>query len=139
MELRKFIEKTVKEFLNEQINTDMIKYYGKLTSKEIEWLVRIGRRSYSGSELRPIFYNDTFIGGISWNLGGIDYIEFLPEFINKGYLKYIVYDNIDNNNNNVIFVSASDKLKKQLSNYGQVFYDEDTDHTIVKIDDVNKS
>jgi hypothetical protein len=138
MELRKFIEKTVKEFLNEQINTDMIKYYGKLTSKEIEWLVRIGRRSYSGSELRPIFYNDTFIGGISWNLGGIDYIEFLPEFINKGYLKYIVYDNIDNNNN-VIFVSASDKLKKQLSNYGQVFYDEDTDHTIVKIDDVNKS
>ena len=134
--MKKYIKTSFSEYLKE--NIDLLKYYGKVSKEEENWLIRTGRKSYSGGELRPIFYDNKMIGGISWNLGGIDYIEFLPEFINKGYLKYIVYDNIDNNNN-VIFVSASDKLKKQLSNYGQVFYDEDTDHTIVKIDDVNKS
>lgn len=122
--------KYIKLFEN-YITNDDIKYHGKLSKDEIEWLVRTGKRSYSGGELRPIFYKDKLIGGINWDLGGIDYIQFLPEYINKGYLKYIVYDNIENGE--VKFVSASDELKEKLANYGKVSYDKNTDITTVKI------
>jgi hypothetical protein len=108
-----------------------IKYYGKVTKKEEDWLIIRGRASYSGGELRPIFLNDIFIGGISWNLGGIDYIIFLPEFKNKGYLKYIVHDNIENGRTD--FVSASNDLEKKLSNYGDVYRNPNNDITSVII------
>ena len=71
-------------------------------------------------------------GGISWNLGGIDYIEFLPKYKDKGYLKYLVYDNMDKNGE-VKFVTASDELTKKLSNYGNIDYDQNTDITSVTL------
>lgn len=129
MGLRKLIQTTIRECLNEQINTNNIKYFGEVNLDEKNWLVRTGRKSYSGGELTPIFHNNTMIGGISWNLGGIDYLEFLPEYKNKGFLKYVVYDNIDNGI--VKFVSASDELKDKLSNYGDIKYDENNDTTTV--------
>lgn len=127
--MRKFIATTISDYLNENVEVDSIKYFGKLTPKEHEWLIITGRRSYSGGELRPIFYNNIMIGGISWNLGGIDYLQFIPKYKNKGFLKYIVYDNAENNI--VKFVSASDELKEKLSNYGHVYYDENDDITTV--------
>ena len=130
--LKKYIAIKIKKFINENLNTDEIKYFGKVTKKEEEWLVRTGRKSYSGGELRPIFFNDTMIGGISWNLGGIDYLEFIPKYKNKGYLKYIVYDNADENNE-VKFVTASDELIQKLNNYGTISYDQNTDITILNL------
>ena len=120
--------KKFESFENEDFE---IKYFGKLTEIELNWLIKTGRKSYSGGELRPIFLNDKMIGGISWNLGGIDYIQFLPEYKGKGYLKYIVKDNIEGGK--VKFVSASPELTGKLKNYGVVTYDYDTDITTVHI------
>ncbi len=125
--LKKYIKTSFSEYLKE--NIDLLKYYGKVSKEEENWLVRTGRKSYSGGELRPIFYDNKMIGGISWNLGGIDYIEFLPKYKNKGYLKHVVNDNIENGV--VKFVSASDELQSKLKNYGELSYDESTDITTV--------
>lgn len=127
--MKNYIKTSFSEYLKENIN--LLKYYGKVSKDEENWLVRTGRKSYSGGELRPILYDNKMIGGINWNLGGIDYIEFLPKYKNKGYLKHVVKDNIENGV--VKFVSASDELKDKLKNYGEVSYDEPTDITTVKI------
>lgn len=119
------------DYVKENISNSTIKYFGNLTDYEHGWLIRTGRKSYSGGELRPIFLNGNMIGGISWNLGGIDYLDFLPKYLNKGFLKYIVYDNVENNK--VKFVTASTELIQKLSNYGVVSYDENTDITTVNI------
>jgi hypothetical protein len=71
------------------------------------------------------------IGGIHYGMGGIDYIEFKPEFIGKGYLKTIIYDNVDNGKVN--FVSASPDLIKKLKNYGTLIYNEDNDITTLHV------
>lgn len=124
----KFI-KSREEFLKENISN--IKYFGQISEQEEKWLIRNGKKSYSGGELRPIFIDNKMVGGISWSLGGIDYIQFLPEYKNMGLLKYVVKDNIENGM--VKFVTASDELTQKLSNYGEVSYDESTDITSVKI------
>jgi hypothetical protein len=123
--------KNLKKFESFENKDFSIKYFGKLTKDELNWLIRKGRKSYSGGELTPIFLNDKMIGGISWNLGGIDYIEFLPEYKGKGYLKYIVKDNIDDGK--VKFVSASPELTDKLKKYGVVTYNENNDITTVHI------
>lgn len=120
------MKELIRKILKEEIVNDPLKYYGKLSKEEINWLVRRGRASYSGGELRPIIFNGVMIGGISWNLGGIDYLEFLPKYRNKGYLKHLVYDNVDENGE-VKFVTASDELVKKLSNYGDIEYDKNND------------
>jgi hypothetical protein len=123
--------------LIKKILTEGLKYFGKLSDDEINWLVRTGRRSYSGGELRPIFIDGTMIGGISWNLGGIDYIQFLPKYKNKGLLKQVVFDNIDENGI-VKFVSTSPELTEKLKNYGTVTYNEDNDITTLHVDRTSK-
>jgi hypothetical protein len=123
--------------LIKKILTEGVKYFGKLSDDEINWLVRTGRRSYSGGELRPIIIDGTMIGGISWNLGGIDYIQFLPKYKNKGLLKQVVFDNIDENGV-VKFVSTSPELTEKLKNYGTVTYNEDNDITTLHVDRTSK-
>jgi hypothetical protein len=71
------------------------------------------------------------VGGIHWDLGGIDYIEFKPEFKGKGTLRKVVMDNIENGD--VKFVSASPDLTSKLKNYGYVTHNEETDVTTVTI------
>jgi hypothetical protein len=71
------------------------------------------------------------IGGVNYGMGGIDYIEIKPEFTGKGYLKTIVYDNVDNGKVN--FVSASPDLIKKLKNYGTLSYNENNDITTLHV------
>ena len=108
-----------------------IKYYGNVNKADQKWLEIKGKKSYSGGELQPIIINNKMIGGIHYGMGGIDYIEFKPEFIGKGYLKTIIYDNVDNGKVN--FVSASPDLIKKLKNYGTLSYNENNDITTLHV------
>jgi hypothetical protein len=71
------------------------------------------------------------VGGISWNLGGIDYIELKPEFQSSGFFRKIVMDNAEDGV--VTFVTASDGLTSKLTSYGDVSYDPNTDITSVRV------
>jgi|GEM_PF-4185603 len=124
-ELRKWINLIL------ELDSPKIKYYGQVSYDDGKWLEKKGRNSYSGGELRPIIINNQMVGGIHWDLGGIDYIELKPEFRGKGFLKMIVKDNVEDGF--VKFVTASDELVDKLKNYGEVSYDADTDITSVKI------
>ncbi len=68
-ELRKWINLIL------ELNSPKIKYYGHVSYDDGKWLEKKGRNSYSGGELRPIIINNQMVGGIHWDLGGIDYIE----------------------------------------------------------------
>jgi hypothetical protein len=125
-EIRKWIN-----VINE-LNNDDIRYFGPISKEEDKWLIRTGRKCYSSCELRPIFINIKMVGGISWNLGGIDYIECKPEFQGIGVLRKVLMDNLDNGV--VKFVTASDELVAKLNNYGNVIYDPETDISSVMID-----
>ena len=122
-EMRKWIN-LILEFENNEI-----KYFGKVSQDDEKWLEQKGRKSYSGGALQPIIINNQMLGGIHWDLGGIDFIEFKPEFQGKGFLRKVVMDNAENGV--VKFVSASPELTKKLSNYGNISYDSSTDITSV--------
>ena len=124
-EMRKWID------LISEIEKNEIKYFGKVSPANQKWLEQKGRQSYSGGELQPILINNQMVGGIHWDLGGIDYLEFKPEFKGKGTLRKVVMDNIENGD--VKFVSASPDLTSKLKNYGSVTHNEETDITTVKI------
>ena len=124
-EMRKWIN-LILEFENNEI-----KYFGKVSKDDEKWLEQKGRKSYSGGALQPIIINKQMVGGIHWDLGGIDFIEFKPEFHGKGFLRKVVMDNTENGV--VKFVSASPDLSKKLNNYGDVSYNPDTDITSVKL------
>mgnify|MGYP000857970469 CR=1 FL=1 len=124
-EIRKWID------LVAELDNDEIKYFGKVSSADQKWLEQKGRKSYSGGELQPIIINNQMVGGIHWDLGGIDFIEFKPEFQGKGFLRKVVMDNTENGV--VKFVSVSPDLTKKLKNYGDVSYIPDTDITSVTI------
>jgi hypothetical protein len=124
-EMRKMIN-LILEFENNEI-----KYFGKVSKDDQKWLEQKGRKSYSGGELQPIIINGIMVGGVHWDLGGIDFIEFKPEFQGKGFLRKVVMDNTENGV--VKFVSVSPDLTKKLKNYGDVSYNPDTDITSVTI------
>jgi hypothetical protein len=124
-EMRKMIN-LILEFENNEI-----KYFGKVSKDDQKWLEQKGRKSYSGGALKPIIINNQMVGGIHWDLGGIDFIEFKPEFQGKGFLRKVVLDNAENGL--VKFVSASSELTKKLSNYGNISYNSTTDITSVKL------
>ena len=124
-EIRKWID------LVTELDNDQIKYFGKVSPVDQKWLEQKGRKSYSGGELQPIIINGTMVGGIHWDLGGIDYIEIKPEFQGKGVLRKIVMDNVEVGK--VKFVTASEDLRKKLKNYGTISYDSNTDITTLKI------
>jgi len=124
-EVRKWID------LINEIENNEIKYFGKVSNEDQKWLEQKGRKSYSGGELQPIFINNQMVGGIHWDLGGIDYIEFKPAYQGAGVLRKIVMDNVEDGE--VKFVSASLDLTNKLNNYGEVSYDADTDITKVKV------
>ena len=124
-EMRKWID-----MINE-IEKNEIKYFGKVSPANQKWLEQKGRQSYSGGELQPILINNQMVGGIHWDLGGIDYLEFKPEFKGKGTLRKVVMDNIENGD--VKFVSASPDLTSKLKNYGSVTHNKETDITTVTI------
>ena len=124
-EMRKWID------LINEIEKNEIKYFGKVSPANQKWLEQKGRQSYSGGELQPILINNQMVGGIHWDLGGIDYLEFKPEFKGKGTLRKVVMDNIENGD--VKFVSASPDLTSKLKNYGSVTHNEETDITTVTI------
>ena len=112
-EIRKWIN------LVEELNQEQIMYYGHVSPEVSKWLVRKGRNSYSGGKLRPIIINGKMVGGISWNLGGIDYIELKPEYQSKGLLRKIIYDNAEDGV--VKFVTASDGLSEKMHFYSGLF------------------
>ena len=114
-----------------EIENNKIKYFGNVNKADQKWLEIKGKKSYSGGELQPIIINNEMIGGIHWDLGGIDYIEFKPEYKDKGFLKQVVQDNIEDGK--VRFVSASPDLTNKLRNFGDVSYDPETDITTVSI------
>lgn len=124
-EMRKWIN-LILEFENNEI-----KYFGKVSKDNEKWLEQKGRKSYSGGALQPIIINNQMLGGIHWDLGGIDFIEFKPEFQGKGFLRKVVIDNAENGVVN--FVSASPELTKKLANFGFITYNPDTDITSVKL------
>jgi hypothetical protein len=124
-EIRKWID------LINEIENNKIKYFGKVSNEDQKWLEQKGRKSYSGGELQPIIINNQMVGGIHWDLGGIDYVELKPEFQGTGVLRKIVMDNVEDGE--VKFVSASLDLTNKLNNYGEVSYDADTDITKVKV------
>ena len=113
-EMRKWIN-LILEFENNEI-----KYFGKVSKDDQKWLEQKGRKSYSGGALQPIIINGTMLGGINWDLGGVDFIEFKPEFLGKGFLRKMVMDNAENGV--VKFVSASPELTKKLANFGKINY-----------------
>jgi hypothetical protein len=125
-EMRKWID------LITEIENNGIKYFGKVSPADQKWLEQKGRKSYSGGELQPIIINNQMVGGIHWDLGGIDYIEIKPEFQGKGVLRKIVMDNVEVGE--VKFITASEDLRKKLKNYGTISYDSNTDITTLKID-----
>ena len=114
-----------------EIENNKIKYYGNVNKADQKWLEIKGKKSYSGGELQPIIINNEMIGGIHWDLGGVDYIEFKPEYKGKGFLKQVVQDNIEDGK--VRFVSASSDLTSKLRNFGDVSYDPETDITTLNI------
>jgi hypothetical protein len=114
-----------------EIENDQIKYFGKVSKEDQKWLEQKGRKSYSGGELQPIIINNQMVGGIHWDLGGIDYIEFKPAFQGTGVLRKIVFNNLEDGE--VKFVSASPDLTKKLENYGDVTYDPNTDITTLEV------
>ncbi len=124
-EVRKWID------LINEIENNEIKYFGKVSNEDQKWLEQKGRKSYSGGELQLIIINNQMVGGIHWDLGGIDYVELKPEFQGTGVLRKIVMDNVEDGE--VKFVSASLDLTNKLNNYGEVSYDADTDITKVKV------
>ena len=124
-EMRKWID------LITEIENNGIKYFGKVSPTDQKWLEQKGRKSYSGGELQPIIINNQMVGGIHWDLGGIDYIELKPEFLGTGVLRKIVLDNLEAGE--VKFVSASPDLTNKLNSYGDVSYDANTDITRVKV------
>ncbi len=124
-EMRKWID------LVTELDNNEIKYFGKVSPADQKWLEQKGRKSYSGGELQPILINNQMVGGIHWDLGGIDYIEFKPEFKGKGVLRKIVMDNVEDGR--VKFVTASPDLTSKLKNYGDVTYDPNTDITSVEL------
>jgi hypothetical protein len=124
-EIRKWID------LINEIENNKIKYFGKVSNEDQKWLEQKGRKSYSGGELQPIIINNQMVGGIHWDLGGIDYVEFKPAYQGTGVLRKIVMDNVEDGE--VKFVSASLDLTNKLNNYGEVSYDADTDITKVKV------
>lgn len=109
-----------------------IQYFGNVNDKEAAWLVRNGRKSYSGGELQPIMVNGKMVGGIHWALGGIDYLQLLPEYKGKRMLRKVVMSNMDKDSN-VRFVTASPDLQQKLTTYGTVTTDEETDITTVYV------
>ena len=111
---------------------DTIMYYGKVDNADQKWLEKEGRKSYSGGSLNPIMINGKMVGGIHWDLGGIDYLVLKPEYRSKGYLRKIVFDNQDENGL-VKFVTASPELTEKLSSYGNVSYDANSDITTVDV------
>ena len=117
--------------IENNIKNNKIKYYGNVNKADQKWLEIKGKKSYSGGELQPIIINNEMIGGIHWDLGGIDYIEFKPEYKDKGFLKQVVQDNIEDGK--VRFVSASPDLTNKLRNFGDVSYDPETDITTLNI------
>ncbi|MCX6189460.1 MAG: hypothetical protein NTW54_07655 [Bacteroidetes bacterium] len=114
-----------------EIENDQIKYFGKVSPADQKWLQQKGRKSYAGGELQPIIINNQMVGGIHWDLGGIDYIELKPEFQGTGVLRKIVLDNIEDGK--VKFLTASPDLTSKLKNYGSVTHNEETDITTVTI------
>ena len=114
-----------------EIENNEIKYFGKVSSVDQKWLQQKGRKSYSGGELQPIIINNQMVGGIHYDLGGIDFIEFKPEFQGKGFLKRVVLDNIEDGK--VKFVTASPDLINKLKNYGSVSHNDETDIATVNI------
>lgn len=124
-EMRKWIN-LILEFEN-----DEIKYFGKVSPVDQKWLDQKGRKSYSGGSLQPIIINNQMVGGIHWDLGGIDYIEIKPEYRGQGVLRKIVMDNIEDGKVN--FVTASTDLTNKLKSYGSVSYNDKTDITTVTI------
>ena len=112
-----------------EIENNEIKYFGKVSNEDQKWLQQKGRKSYSGGELQPIIINNQMVGGIHWDLGGIDYIELKPKFHGTGVLRKVVMDNIEDGE--VKFVSASLDLTNKLNNYGDVSYDPETDITSI--------
>ena len=124
-EMRKWID------LISEIEKNEIKYFGKVSPADQKCLEQKGGKSYSSGELQPILINNQMVGGIHWDLGGIDYLEFKPEFKGKGTLRKVVMDNIENGD--VKFVSASPDLTSKLKNYGSVTHNKETDITTVTI------
>jgi hypothetical protein len=124
-EMRKWID------LITEIENSEIKYFGKVSNEDQKWLQQKGRKSYSGGELQPIIINNQMVGGIHWDLGGIDFIELKPEFQGTGVLRKIVMDNLEDGE--IKFVSASPDLTNKLNSYGDVSYDANTDITTVKV------
>ena len=114
-EMRKWID------LISEIEKNEIKYFGKVSPADQKWLEQKGRKSYSSGELQPILINNQMVGGIHWDLGGIDYIELKLEFQGTGVLRKIVLDNLEDGE--VKFVSASPDLTNKLNSYGDVSYD----------------
>ncbi len=114
-----------------EIENSEIKYFGKVSNEDQKWLQQKGRKSYSGGELQPIIINNQMVGGIHWDLGGIDFIELKPEFQGTGVLRKIVMDNLEDGE--IKFVSASPDLTNKLNSYGDVSYDANTDITTVKV------
>jgi hypothetical protein len=125
LDIRKWINLII------EIENNKIKYFGNVNKADQKWLEIKGKKSYSGGELQPIIINNEMIGGIHWDLGGIDYIEFKPEYKDKGFLKQVVQDNIEDGK--VRFVSASPDLTNKLRNFGDVSYDPETDITTLNI------
>jgi hypothetical protein len=123
--MRKWINHIIE--IENNIENNKIKYFGNVNKADQKWLEIKGKKSYSGGELQPIIINNEMIGGIHWGLGGVDYIEFKPEYKSKGYLKQVVQDNIEDGK--VRFVSASPDLTNKLKNYGDISYDPETDIT----------
>jgi hypothetical protein len=129
--------------LNEQISrikqvmglNESIQYHGKLNPDDLQWLIRKGRKSYSGGQLTPIIIDNTMVGGIHIDkmsgVWGIDYIEIKPEYRNKGILRKIIYDQAENGVVN--FISASPELQQKLTTYGDVTTDPETDITTLNI------
>ena len=127
--MRKWINLIIE--IENNIKNNKIKYFGNVNKADQKWLEIKGKKSYSGGELQPIIINNEMIGGIHWDLGGIDYIEFKPEYKDKGFLKQVVQDNIEDGK--VRFVSASPDLTNKLRNFGDVSYDPETDITTLNI------
>ena len=129
------MENEIRKWINliTEIENDQIKYFGKVSPADQKWLEQKGRKSYSGGELQPIIINSQMVGGIHWDMCGIDYIEFKPAFQGKGLLKKIVMDNVEDGI--IKFVTASPDLTDKLKNYGDVSYNPETDITSVKVKD----
>jgi hypothetical protein len=104
-----------------------VNYFGQISPEDIKWLIRKGRSSYSGGQLIPFIVNGIMIGGCSYNLGGIDYIEFKEEFKKKGYLRVFLKWQLEDNQ--CKFVSCSETLHKRFLKYGKYEYNEDNDIT----------